>query len=80
MANAGYDRSRALTALRSGDADLIAFGALFIANPDLPWRLARNAPLNVPDVSTFYGGDEKGLHGLSISGFRNIYRNLSEVA
>jgi len=60
MANAGYDRDRALVALRANDADLIAFGALFIANPDLPLRLAWNAPLNVPDVSTFYGKDEKG--------------------
>lgn len=60
MANAGYDRSRAFAALNSGDADLIAFGSLFIANPDLPLRLELNSPLNVPDPSTFYGGDEKG--------------------
>ncbi len=60
IANAGYDRDRALAALRAGDADLIAFGSLFIANPDLPLRLARNAPLNAPDSETFYGGHEKG--------------------
>ena len=69
IGNAGYDRNRALAALEAGDADLIAFGALYIANPDLPSRLALNAPLNEPGVSTFYGGDEKGytdypfLHG-----------------
>lgn len=60
IANAGYDRDRALTALHSNEADLIAFGSMFIANPDLPLRLALNAPLNAPDVSTFYGGSEKG--------------------
>lgn len=60
MANAGYDRSRAFSALNSGEADLISFGSPFIANPDLPLRLELNAPLNVPDVSTFYGGNEKG--------------------
>ncbi|MFB3071064.1 MAG: hypothetical protein ACE1ZK_03260, partial [Nitrospirales bacterium] len=60
IANAGYDRDRALAALQASEADLIAFGSLFIANPDLPLRLALNAPLNVPDSSTFYGGSEKG--------------------
>ena len=80
MANAGYDRSRALTALRSGDADLIAFGALFIANPDLPWRLARNAPLNVPDVSTFYGGDEKGYTDYPFLESEIFTNNFASVA
>ena len=61
MANAGYDRrSSNERHSEAGNADLVAFGAMFIANPDLPWRLARNAPLNAPDASTFYGGDEKG--------------------
>ena len=69
LANGGYDRTRANAALAAGDADAVAFGSLFIANPDLPLRFALNAPLNVPDASTFYGGDERGytdypfLHG-----------------
>ena len=42
------------------DADLVAFARLFLANPDLPQRLALNAPLNEADASTFYGGDERG--------------------
>jgi N-ethylmaleimide reductase len=46
--------------LRSGDADLVAFGQLFIANPDLPERFRRHAALNVPDRQTYYGGGEKG--------------------
>jgi N-ethylmaleimide reductase len=41
-------------------ADAVAFGRKFIANPDLPERFRRGAPLNQPDRSTFYGGGEKG--------------------
>jgi len=44
----------------SGIADLVAFGIPFLANPDLPERFRRNAPLNQADQSTFYGGDEHG--------------------
>ena len=80
IANAGYDRDRALAALEAGEADLIAFGALFIANPDLPWRLALNAPLNVPDVSTFYGGDEKGYTDYPFLDTEIFTEHLSEVA
>ena len=60
MANGGYDKARANAALASGQADLVAFGVAFLANPDLPARFAKNAPLNTPDQNTFYGGDEKG--------------------
>jgi len=60
IANAGYDLMRANTTLAAGDADLIAFGTLCLANPDLPERFARNAPLNTPDPDTFYGGTAKG--------------------
>jgi len=56
----GYDKARANEALQNGHADLISFGRLFIANPDLPERFAQNAPLNTPDQATFYGGNEKG--------------------
>jgi N-ethylmaleimide reductase len=56
----GYDRERAMQAVASGQADAVAFGRLFIANPDLPERLRHDAPLNPYDRSTFYGGDQKG--------------------
>jgi N-ethylmaleimide reductase len=71
MANNGYDRDLAIRAVESGEADLIAFGKLFIANPDLVKRLERNASLNEPDQSTFYGGDEHGY---------TDYPTLEEVA
>ncbi len=60
MTNAGYDRDRANAVLAAGRADLVAFGVAFIANPDLPARYLAGAPLNVPDPTTFYGGDAKG--------------------
>jgi len=60
MANNGYTRDSAEQALRQGHADMIAFGKLFIANPDLPERFAQGAALNVPDPDTFYGGDAAG--------------------
>ncbi len=60
MANNGYDKVRAQTAIEQGDADLVAFGVPFLANPDLVRRLREDLPLNEPDPSTFYGGDEKG--------------------
>ncbi|HLD09231.1 MAG TPA: alkene reductase, partial [Methylophilaceae bacterium] len=60
MANLSYDKARGNAALAAGNADLIAYGALYVANPDLVERFAKDAPLNVPDQATFYGGDEKG--------------------
>ena len=60
MTNHGYDRDKAMAAVSSGAVDLVAFGALYIANPDLVARLQANAALNEPDPTTFYGGGEKG--------------------
>jgi len=44
----------------AGEADAIAWGKLFIANPDLPTRIKLNAPFNAPDTTTFYGGSVRG--------------------
>jgi N-ethylmaleimide reductase len=52
--NSDYTLASAARTLRAGEADAIAFGRLFLANPDLPRRLAANAGLNRPNVSTFY--------------------------
>ncbi|MDO8278187.1 MAG: alkene reductase [Burkholderiaceae bacterium] len=59
MVNNGYDGESAERALQ-GEADLVAFGRLFLANPDLVHRLRDKAPLNTPDKATFYGGGAKG--------------------
>ncbi|MEV0415451.1 alkene reductase [Streptomyces sp. NPDC050448] len=50
----------ALKLIEDGSADMIAYGALFLANPDLPARLAVGGPFNTPDAATFYGGDHRG--------------------
>lgn len=60
MLNNGYSNELAQDTVRSGQADLIAFGKAFIANPDLVQRLQQNAPLNAWDANTFYGGGAKG--------------------
>ena len=55
-----YTAERGARLLDSGLADLIAFGRPFIANPDLPERMANDWPLNPVDPSSMYGGTEKG--------------------
>ena len=60
ITNGGYDRAKGDAALINGEADLVSFGKLFIANPDLPQRLEQNAPLNEPDPKTFYGQGKEG--------------------
>jgi len=60
IANNGYDFKLANERLNADKADLIAFGKLFISNPDLVERLKLGALLNEPDKATFYGGGAKG--------------------
>ena len=60
MVNNGYHRQMALEAVASGAADLVSFGRPFISNPDLVRRLRENAPQNVLDTSTLYGGGANG--------------------
>lgn len=54
IANNGYTRQTAMQAVDNGHADAVAFGRLFIANPDLVTRLQQDAPLNAPNPATFY--------------------------
>ncbi len=60
IGNNGYDRGAAIRAVEAGDADAVAFGKLYIANPDLAQRLAQDAALNAPVSATFYGGGAEG--------------------
>ena len=57
MTAGGFTRERGIEAIRDGSADLVAYGRLFLANPDLPERFALDAPLNAYDRSTFYSSD-----------------------
>jgi N-ethylmaleimide reductase len=49
-----------LALVEQGAADMVSFGRLFIANPDLPHRLATGAALGTPDLAQAYGGDHRG--------------------
>jgi N-ethylmaleimide reductase len=55
-----YTAERGVRLVDAGLADLIAFGRPFVANPDLPQRIAHGWPLNVVDPATLYGGTAKG--------------------
>jgi N-ethylmaleimide reductase len=65
--NGGFDRDTALSSLENREADLVAFGVPFLANPDLPARLRGATPLNSPDRATFYGGDARGYTDYPVS-------------
>jgi N-ethylmaleimide reductase len=56
----GFTGETANAAIEAGHADAIAFGRIFISNPDLPHRLQRGFPLTPYDRKTFYGGDVAG--------------------
>lgn len=60
IANAGYDKASAEAELERGITGLVSFGTLFLANPDLPKRFEKDAPLNEPDRATMFGGGEQG--------------------
>lgn len=60
IANNGYDRQMAIDAVEDDSADAVAFGRLFISNPDLVQRLKANAPLAEADPNTFYAPGPQG--------------------
>ena len=59
ITNCGYDKSSGNKVLSEGNADMVSFGELFLANPDLPERFKHDAPLNTPDSNTFYGQGDR---------------------
>jgi 2,4-dienoyl-CoA reductase-like NADH-dependent reductase (Old Yellow Enzyme family) len=60
IANEKFTRETAEAIVNSAEADAVAFGQLFISNPDLPHRFLTNASLNQPDPTTFYAPGPKG--------------------
>jgi N-ethylmaleimide reductase len=58
--NGGYDAASGNAATDRGLADLVSYGVLFLANPDLPERFRTGSALNNADISTLYSGEEKG--------------------
>ena len=60
IGNMAYTSKEAAEAISEGKLDAVAFGTAFLANPDLPARIKRDAPLNQPDPATFYSPGAKG--------------------
>ncbi len=60
VVNAGITPERAVEIVRSGEADAVAFGRLFLANPDLPARIQAGGPYNAPQPFGIYGGSDSG--------------------
>jgi N-ethylmaleimide reductase len=62
MINGGYDAVTGEAAITNNEADLIAYGIPFLANPDFTERIKSNAPLNPPDFTTLYTPGAKGYN------------------
>lgn len=60
VGNMGYTPQEAAQAVENGQLDAVAFGVPFLANPDLPERIRKGAPLNAADPSTFYTQGPRG--------------------
>jgi N-ethylmaleimide reductase len=60
LINGGYDAEKGADAIAANQADAVAYGVPFIANPDLPERFAHNAELNEADPATFYTSGPEG--------------------
>ena len=60
ITNTGFDRDKGMAAVASGEVDAVAYGTLYIANPDLVARFEADSSFNQPDPSTFYGSGSKG--------------------
>ncbi|MEU1491201.1 alkene reductase [Streptomyces sp. NPDC005776] len=67
-ASEGPTGPEALALIEEGVADLVSYGVLFLANPDLPERLRAGGPFNAPDATTFYGGDHRGYTDYPVLG------------
>jgi N-ethylmaleimide reductase len=70
----GFTRASATQVLAEDLADAVAFGRLFIANPDLPERFRLNGALNPLDETTLYGGTEKGYTDYPALGLRLVQK------
>jgi 2,4-dienoyl-CoA reductase-like NADH-dependent reductase (Old Yellow Enzyme family) len=60
IANERFTQAQAEQVLAAGEADAVAWGTLYISNPDLPNRFAKRAALTAADPGTFFIGGERG--------------------
>lgn len=72
MANMGFTRERGNAILEAGDADLVSFGAAFIANPDLTERFRHDLPLSKGNPDTYYTGGESGYADYPKAGYESM--------
>lgn len=72
LAAGGFNRDNVTAKIEAGDADAVIFGRWFIANPDLPKRLAEGLQLNSYDRSTFYGADPPSKGYVDYPVFENV--------
>jgi len=75
IVNEKFTQATATQVLAAGEADAVAFGVPFLANPDLPERFRQDAPLNAPDPSTFYTRGSKGYTDYPFLGRRDPGRS-----
>jgi 2,4-dienoyl-CoA reductase-like NADH-dependent reductase (Old Yellow Enzyme family) len=71
IVNEKFTFQSAASALAMGEADAVAFGRMFIANPDLPTRFALQAALNEPNAALFYSGASQGYTDYPSLGYRD---------
>jgi 2,4-dienoyl-CoA reductase-like NADH-dependent reductase (Old Yellow Enzyme family) len=76
MSAGGYDAKTGVDQIEAGRADLVAFGRLFLANPDLVKRIEKSLPINAYDRSTFYTNDAKGYVDYPFYETPNLVSNL----
>jgi N-ethylmaleimide reductase len=80
IAAGGFEPDSAEAVVEKGDADLVAFGRHFLANPDLPKRIQLGLPLNDYDRKTFYTFDFHGytdypFYGQQVASFSAASRS-----
>lgn len=75
IATGNFTAKTGAAALAGGHADVIGFGRSFLANPDLPERLANGWELNTPDRPTFYEGGDVGYTDYSPSALSQVYEH-----
>jgi N-ethylmaleimide reductase len=76
LSAAAYTPESAALAIENNHADAIAFGRLFIANPDLVRRIKESQPLNAYDRSTFYGGGKRGYTDYETLGQQSLTASI----
>jgi len=79
MANLGFTQQTGDAVLKEGKADLVSFGQLFIANPDLFERFKYQLPLSQANLDTYYTGEDKGYTDYPRAGYSDAITGSDEA-